>query len=143
MFLFFFTFIFALTLDLVSKNYFSVLRYFNFEYCRFDQMSLNVNSAFGLGWGNAMMLVVSLGILAGILGYLFAKYDWKSGVNNVAWGLVLGGAVGNIFDRVVFWGVRDFIDCLGYPRFNVADALIVIGVVLLIVFNWKKDEKNS
>ena len=143
MIIFFLTFVFALVLDLISKNYFSIFRYLNFQYCNFDEVSLNINSAFGMGWGNTTMLVLSLGILVGILIWLFARYDWKNNLANVAFGLVVGGALGNIFDRVLFYGVRDFVSCFNYPTFNLADAFIVIGVALLLVFNFKSNEKNT
>lgn len=49
-----------------------------------------------------------------------------------ALGVVLGGAVGNLIDRVRFDGsVLDFIGLYGWPKFNVADAAIVIGTILL------------
>jgi lipoprotein signal peptidase len=53
----------------------------------------------------------------------------------IALGLILGGTVGNLFDRVVFGGVRDFLYfyLIDWPVFNVADCCLVIGAGLLLV----------
>jgi signal peptidase II len=50
-----------------------------------------------------------------------------------AWGLVLGGAAGNLIDRLRFGHVIDFIDLRVWPVFNVADSAITIGVAWLIL----------
>jgi signal peptidase II len=47
-------------------------------------------------------------------------------------GLLLGGAVGNLIDRAVEGAVIDWIDPVAWPAFNVADACIVVGVVVLL-----------
>jgi signal peptidase II len=47
-------------------------------------------------------------------------------------GLVLGGAVGNAYDRVVSGSVTDFIDLRFWPVFNLADSCIVVGALILI-----------
>jgi signal peptidase II len=62
----------------------------------------------------------------------------------VALGLILGGTVGNLFDRVVFGGVRDFLYfyLIDWPVFNVADCCLVVGAGLLLVqalFGKKKE----
>jgi signal peptidase II len=49
----------------------------------------------------------------------------------VAMGLLLGGAFGNLLDRLRFGEVTDFIDFPRYPEFNVADSSIVIGLVII------------
>ena len=53
----------------------------------------------------------------------------------VVLGLILGGTVGNGFDRLVFGTVTDFINVHFWPVFNVADSAISVGVVLLIAVN--------
>ena len=61
----------------------------------------------------------------------------RAAVDRLGLGLVLGGAVGNVIDRVRFGAVVDFLDfhALGYhwPAFNVADSAICIGAALLLV----------
>jgi lipoprotein signal peptidase len=53
----------------------------------------------------------------------------------VALGLILGGTVGNLFDRLVFGGVRDFLYFykIDWPVFNVADCCLVVGAGILLV----------
>jgi lipoprotein signal peptidase len=54
-----------------------------------------------------------------------------------ALGLILGGTVGNLYDRLVFGGVRDFMyfhrNSFEWPVFNIADCCLVVGAVLLLV----------
>tara|TARA_B100001750_G_C15489686_1_gene590492 strand:- start:652 stop:1191 length:540 start_codon:yes stop_codon:yes gene_type:complete len=68
---------------------------------------------------------------------------------SLSYGMIIGGALGNLIDRFRFGGVADFLDVYvgtyHWPAFNVADACISIGVVLLLIqgiFMSKKDEKN-
>lgn len=64
-----------------------------------------------------------------------------------ALGLVLGGAIGNLIDRVRFGAVVDFLDfhAFGYhwPAFNVSDSAIVIGAALLVVDGLRPDRKAA
>jgi signal peptidase II len=59
--------------------------------------------------------------------------------------LVLGGALGNLYDRLQYQAVRDFIDVYlfgwSYPVFNVADAALVVGIVILLVRSWRDRRK--
>jgi signal peptidase II len=65
----------------------------------------------------------------------------------LALGLVLGGAVGNIIDRIHFGKVADFFDFdlifMRWPAFNIADMAIVCGVIMLMVDSLFFDEKSS
>jgi signal peptidase II len=72
----------------------------------------------------------------------------RSGLNSIALGLVLGGALGNLVDRMARapgigrgW-VVDFIDFRVWPVFNVADACIVIGAMLLVLSTFLADRKR-
>ena len=62
----------------------------------------------------------------------------------LALSLILGGALGNLFDRVAFGAVTDFLDFyigdLHWPAFNVADSAVVIGSALLLLGMWRKQE---
>jgi len=59
--------------------------------------------------------------------------------------LVLGGAIGNLYDRIAYGAVRDFVDVYlfdwNYPVFNVADAALVAGIVILLVYSWRDRNK--
>ncbi len=98
----------------------------------------NTGVAFGLfprlGW---LFTVVALIVVAFLL-YFQHTLENESRLLDLALGLQLGGAIGNLIDRVLRGSVTDFIDVnfwplQGWPVFNVADSAIVIGVGLLIL----------
>ena len=101
----------------------------------------------------AGLLWVLFGLAAGVLVVWFARRkDARAALSQVALGLVLGGAIGNVFDRVAFGYVRDFIDVCywpgkHWPAFNVADAGICVGAVCLAVYAFflapREDKKNK
>ena len=65
---------------------------------------------------------------------------------NIALGLILGGTLGNLYDRVVFGGVRDFLHWYaGYswPDFNIADSCLVCGAGILLVHSFFVREKDD
>ena len=59
----------------------------------------------------------------------------------IGYGLILGGAIGNFIDRIVYGYVIDFIDIdifgWNYPIFNLADMFIVVGVILVMIDAWR------
>ena len=94
----------------------------------------NSGAAFGMLQGQTTFLVVTslIGVAAIVLYYLYPPLE--HGLLRVALGLQLGGAAGNLIDRVRFGEVTDFINFNFFPAFNVADASISIGVVTVIWF---------
>jgi signal peptidase II len=92
----------------------------------------NHGVAFGLAASHQLLVTILVGIaLLGLLVY-FATHASRP----LIWlptGLLLGGALGNLLDRIRTGSVVDFIQLpLGWPPFNLADASIVLGVVLLL-----------
>jgi signal peptidase II len=95
----------------------------------------NTGAAFGLFPGSrGPFIVVSL-LAIGVVLYLFLRETYRSIMNRVLLGCILGGAIGNLIDRVRLGWVIDFIDLgLGsarWPVFNVADSAVTLGVLLL------------
>jgi signal peptidase II len=92
----------------------------------------NDGVAFGfLGGGGALVLVVTCAALALLVGY-FARHQDRP----LLWlptGLLLGGAVGNIVDRLHQGYVTDFVKFPHWPAFNVADMAITFGVIALVL----------
>lgn len=97
----------------------------------------NTGAGFGIlkGW-NMLLIFISLTIIGVILFYFDRIVKEKPVYIPVA--LVLGGAVGNLIDRIFLGHVIDFIDFRIWPAFNVADSCITIGALWLIVYFWKK-----
>ena len=84
--------------------------------------------------------IISIMIILGIIWYLY-KNKPENKVEIIAYGLILGGAIGNLLDRVIHGYVIDFISIkiLGYnyPIFNLADIFIVSGVIILMIYTWR------
>jgi len=113
--------------------------------------SENRGGVFGLGQGLAIWLV--FGLIAGAAVVWFAhRKDARAVLTQIALGLVLGGAIGNLYDRVVLGYVRDFVVVYywpgkDWPAFNVADAGICVGAGYLAVYAFffapREDKKKA
>ena len=93
----------------------------------------NSGAAFGILQGQTGFLVVMafIGLAAIYLYYRNPPFDhWLA---SVAIGMMLGGAIGNLIDRIRLGRVTDYVDFLSYPSFNVADASISIGIAILVI----------
>lgn len=109
----------------------------------------NEGAAFSLFSGNVLFLIfITLIVL-----FLIYRTINKENVNKIgilAYGLLLGGILGNLYDRIFYGYVIDYLDFVifkfNFAIFNLADAAIVIGAILLIVFegsdNDGKKNKN-
>ena len=67
---------------------------------------------------------------------LISKKYFKSKFFKLSIGFLLGGLLGNLFDRIIYSGVRDFIylKFINFPVFNIADIAITVGTIMLIVY---------
>ena len=118
----------------IIDNFFSI-RYFQ-----------NTGAAWSILEGKTTLLVaVSLIMLVFVYSMMFSFDEDK--LSDTAFGLLFGGVLGNLIDRIFYGFVRDFIAVrifsYNYPIFNIADAAIVIGVILLIIATIKGDIKNG
>jgi signal peptidase II len=92
----------------------------------------NSGIAFGL-FSSATAAVIALtGVAVAWMLLFFARSGSRHPVLPVALGLVIGGSVSNLLDRVRLGYVTDFLDLRYWPAFNLADSFIVIGVVILL-----------
>lgn len=94
----------------------------------------NAGAAFGVAQEGALLVVFLLGSIAVAIGLVY--YVARTPVSVAAaalLGLIMGGTVGNGYDRLVHHTVTDFIAVHFWPVFNVADSAISVGVVLLLV----------
>lgn len=112
------------------------------------QSTLNTGVAFSMFEGKGWIFVVISAVASLILIYLIAS---KKVINKrsqkICLGFILGGTIGNLIDRLVFDGVRDFIylKFINFAIFNVADMAIVCSVIVFCVFfiidTLKKEKK--
>ena len=96
---------------------------------------INTGIAFGLLENQSTILITILPIIAiGFLIFYYKKQVKSNRVIRIIFGLQLGGAFGNIADRIFLGSVIDFIDIGPWYIFNIADSSIVCGLILLIFF---------
>lgn len=111
-----------------------------------DRLSLsyigNTGSAFGL-LANQTFLLIIISIAGLLFILLFLRYLFPATtLSIVSIGFILGGAVGNLIDRLRFGYVTDFIDIrlwsnFHWPVFNIADAALTVGIFMLIYSFYK------
>ena len=143
----------AFFLDRASKSYLLYLQSTGTEIDFYINQFLNIYLVWntGIGFGlismesgiyyhilTAIIVIINIGIiyflikLKGVYSYLFA--------------MVLGGSLGNLYDRIIFYAVPDFIDIhigdFHWFTFNVADIFITVGIISLLIFELKKKETD-
>jgi len=102
----------------------------------------NTGAAFGLFPAlGGVFTVVAIVVAGAILVYYRSSPNgpWPM---QLSLGLMLGGAVGNLFDRLRFGHVTDFIDVGFWPVFNLADSSIVVGVAILAYYLWREPQRS-
>ncbi len=112
--------------------------------------TLNEGIAGGFFSGYTPIIVVVTMVMIVFLILFDAKYKPDSKLYSIGLSFVVGGAIGNLVDRIFLGGVRDFIVFefwREFPTFNVADSFIVVGVILLAIYiiffsNEKKESKK-
>lgn len=139
-------------IDLISKilvlKYLDIMESINIigNFLKFTHVN-NTGAAFSMfSNDNVFVLVISLIIIISLVIYV-CRLKNKKNRDKFVYSMILGGAIGNLFDRLVYGYVIDFIDIdifgWNYPIFNLADSFIVVGVFLLIIFSWRKDNGNN
>ena len=87
-----------------------------------------------------LLTVVSFVIIIFLIYYVY-KNKPKNKLEIVGYSMILGGSVGNFLDRIIYGYVIDFLDfnIFGYnfPIFNFADTFIVLGVIILVIYNFR------
>ena len=119
----------------IIKSFFSIL------YVR------NTGAAWGV-FSNGTMILAFLSI---IFLYFVIKYIYEtkniSKINSISYGMLIGGIIGNLIDRLLRGYVIDFLsfNIFGYsfPIFNIADSFIVISIVLIAIDSFMKEGKRN
>jgi signal peptidase II len=91
----------------------------------------NSGIAFGLFSSRTTVVIVVTAVAVGWMLWFFARSGRRHPVLPVGLGLVLGGSIANLVDRVRLGRVTDFLDLEAWPAFNLADTFIVVGVGIL------------
>ena len=149
-----------LVVDLVTKYVFDATLAFDetktiIPYLFNFRLVHNVGAAWGILAGKQVFLIVLSFVFLGIFIFYYVKEKNKTWLLNVSFGFLIGGCVGNLFDRLFIGYVRDFIQFAfwqSFPVFNFADVFLCIGVVLFVIYlilyfvknkNSKKNDENS
>ena len=103
----------------------------------------NSGIAFGLFASATSVVILLTGVAVAWMLYFFARSGSRHPVLPVALGLVIGGSVSNLVDRVRLGHVTDFLDVRYWPAFNLADTFIVIGVAALLLALVVSDRKSG
>ena len=101
----------------------------------------NTGAAFGILPGGGTLLMIIALVVVGVIIYFYRQLPERVWLVRVALGLQLGGAVGNLIDRVRLGYVIDFFDVKFWPVFNIADSSIVVGVFALLILMWWADRR--
>lgn len=106
----------------------------------------NTGVAFSFLEGNVPLII----IITSIIILLILKYIKETVQNKyeiICYGLIIGGSIGNLIDRITYGYVIDFLDfnLFGYPFpiFNIADTAIVIGIFSLIILSFIEEDRKS
>ncbi|MCK4695008.1 MAG: signal peptidase II [Candidatus Cloacimonetes bacterium] len=103
----------------------------------------NTGAAFSFSFGSHLLnkiifIIITIAAIVLII-YLFNKSKTK--IEKVTFAMILGGALGNLIDRILLGSVTDFIWCdfpdvimIRWPVFNIADSCIVIAIILMMVY---------
>ncbi|WP_428771512.1 signal peptidase II [Vibrio sp.] len=122
------------------QNRIEVLPFFNLLYVH------NYGAAFSFlsdqaGWQRWLFTGIAF-VVSGMLIYWMRKLPSSDKWNNIAYAAIIGGAVGNVFDRLVHGFVVDYLDFYWgnyhWPAFNLADSAIFIGAAMIILDGFRK-----
>lgn len=111
------------------------------EYARIIHWK-NAGAAFGMFQSFGGIFMVLSFVVSGVIIYYYPQIPRQDWIIRLAMCVLLGGAVGNLIDRLTVGHVTDFASIGDFPVFNVADACISIGVVILFIGMWVQ-EKNK
>ena len=122
--------------EIFSSKYLNISLIWN-EGIAFGLLSFDQDTLY-----NILTLLIIL-----IIFFIFVMIKKSSGIKKYALLMILGGAFGNIFDRIIYKAVPDFIDFhigdFHWFIFNVADIFITVGVIFMILLEFIQNDKNN
>ncbi|MDY5992478.1 MAG: signal peptidase II [Bacilli bacterium] len=106
----------------------------------------NTGAAFSILENQTILIAITSIICISVIIYYLKKEENLTTAMYLSFGMVLGGILGNLIDRIVYQGVIDFLSFqifnYNFPVFNIADIGITIGVLLLIIIYISRDIKK-
>jgi signal peptidase II len=97
-------------------------------------------------WRDVLLIGFSSAVLIAISAMLLRPASQRDSLLRIALGFILGGAFGNLYDRIVNGTVTDFVEVHAgahyFPAFNVADSAITVGACLLLLDMWWAKERK-
>lgn len=104
----------------------------------------NTGAAFSMLSSNTLFLTVISIFMIGIIYYYFIRNQNLNNFMKIIYGILLGGILGNLIDRIMYGYVIDYLNfnLFNFPVFNFADMCIVISIFIIII-NTLKGEKNG
>ncbi len=99
----------------------------------------NTGAGFSILQDQTLILIFISLMVVGYILFSLDKIMQRKPLFQYLVALVLGGALGNLYDRIVFGYVTDFLDFQVWPVFNIADSALSIGILGIIVYLWKYD----
>ena len=133
------TIISVLVIDLITKHFLFAIDYFNLipNVISIASNGGNTGAAFGIFSDNTILLIVVSIIMIVVL-FIFNYFaKERSAFYCIAFGFIVGGACGNLIDRIFLGYVRDFIYLdfwSSFPVFNFADSFLTIGAILMAIY---------
>jgi len=108
----------------------------------------NTGAAFGIMQNSNTVFIILIFLILSAIIFALHKYNPKQSLIQICAGLIIGGAVGNLIDRLFRGFVVDFFDfrLINYPVFNIADSCVVISSIIFcvyILFFDKKDDNSA
>ena len=100
----------------------------------------NAGGAFGMLGGSQVLLLIGSAVAVGVVLWMLIAGQ-RSRLATLACGLILGGAAGNLLDRLTTGEVTDYVHFSFWYVFNAADAAITIGVATLLLSTFRMQEK--
>jgi len=146
----------GIAVDLISKeivfsflpSVYSIKDFWLIDHFFSFRLSKNYGALFGAFQEYGLIFIIASVIATGvIIWYLYFKEKKPDRYIEITCGILLAGVLGNLYDRVVFGFVRDFIglhagEGYTWPYFNIADGFICVAVGLVILRSFKKEEKK-
>lgn len=103
----------------------------------------NTGVAFGLFQGMGTLFTILPFIVTGLILYYYAQVPEPDWALRVALSMQMGGAIGNLIDRLTIGHVTDFVSIGNFAVFNVADASITVGVCILLLDMWIAERREK